>query len=219
MQQSRRHRHRHGCTEPDVQLRVAGADVVVDRAEQQRPPVELLLDGGHRFVADAEVDRADALHARQHPRRCPRPGGDDVCCGGLVHDVEVRLVGVARDELHGEQGRVTRILEEHARHPDALLVTEQPDDPCLAQHIAVLDRLQADGDDPANWTLATGDALSADELAELAFAWKACRAVKSNAILLAKDGASVGVGMGQVYRVDSCKLAVERAGAERARGS
>lgn len=85
--------------------------------------------------------------------------------------------------------------------------------------LQVTDRLQADGDDPANWTLATGDALSADELAELAFAWKACRAVKSNAILLAKDGASVGVGMGQVNRVDSCKLAVERAGEERARGS
>ncbi|MFF0382736.1 bifunctional phosphoribosylaminoimidazolecarboxamide formyltransferase/IMP cyclohydrolase [Streptomyces sp. NPDC004286] len=81
------------------------------------------------------------------------------------------------------------------------------------------DRLQADGDDPANWTLASGDALSPAELAELAFAWKACRAVKSNAILLAKDGASVGVGMGQVNRVDSCKLAVERAGEERARGA
>ncbi|MEV8429210.1 bifunctional phosphoribosylaminoimidazolecarboxamide formyltransferase/IMP cyclohydrolase [Streptomyces sp. HUAS 31] len=85
--------------------------------------------------------------------------------------------------------------------------------------LQVTDRLQADGDDPANWTLATGEALSADELAELAFAWKACRAVKSNAILLAKDGASVGVGMGQVNRVDSAKLAVERAGAERAQGS
>ncbi|SNX63492.1 IMP cyclohydrolase /phosphoribosylaminoimidazolecarboxamide formyltransferase [Streptomyces sp. TLI_55] len=85
--------------------------------------------------------------------------------------------------------------------------------------LQVTDRLQADGDDPANWTLATGEALSDAELAELAFAWKACRAVKSNAILLAKDGASVGVGMGQVNRVDSAKLAVERAGAERAQGS
>ncbi|MET9818007.1 bifunctional phosphoribosylaminoimidazolecarboxamide formyltransferase/IMP cyclohydrolase [Streptomyces sp. NPDC006355] len=85
--------------------------------------------------------------------------------------------------------------------------------------LQVTDRLQADGDDPANWTLATGEALSEAELAELAFAWKACRAVKSNAILLAKDGASVGVGMGQVNRVDSAKLAVERAGAERAAGS
>ncbi|MEV6399757.1 bifunctional phosphoribosylaminoimidazolecarboxamide formyltransferase/IMP cyclohydrolase [Streptomyces sp. NPDC051907] len=86
----------------------------------------------------------------------------------------------------------------------------------VVQH---LDLFQAEGDDPANWTLATGDALSADELQELAFAWRACRAVKSNAILLAKDGASVGVGMGQVNRVDSAKLAVERAGEERARGA
>ncbi|MEW2523467.1 bifunctional phosphoribosylaminoimidazolecarboxamide formyltransferase/IMP cyclohydrolase [Streptomyces sp. NPDC047071] len=85
--------------------------------------------------------------------------------------------------------------------------------------LQVTDRLQADGDNPASWTLATGDALSPGELAELAFAWRACRAVKSNAILLAKDGASVGVGMGQVNRVDSAKLAVERAGEERARGA
>jgi phosphoribosylaminoimidazolecarboxamide formyltransferase/IMP cyclohydrolase len=55
-------------------------------------------------------------------------------------------------------------------------------------------------------------------LADLEFAWKACRAVKSNAILLAADGASVGVGMGQVNRVDSCRLAVSRAG-DRAAGS
>ncbi|MFF7201899.1 bifunctional phosphoribosylaminoimidazolecarboxamide formyltransferase/IMP cyclohydrolase [Streptomyces sp. NPDC008141] len=85
--------------------------------------------------------------------------------------------------------------------------------------LQVTDRLQADGDDPSAWTLATGEALDAAELADLAFAWRACRAVKSNAILLAKDGASVGVGMGQVNRVDSAKLAVERAGEERARGA
>ncbi|MFF3563268.1 bifunctional phosphoribosylaminoimidazolecarboxamide formyltransferase/IMP cyclohydrolase [Streptomyces sp. NPDC002574] len=81
------------------------------------------------------------------------------------------------------------------------------------------DRLQATGDDPATWTLATGEPLADEELAELAFAWRACRAVKSNAILLAKDGATVGVGMGQVNRVDSAKLAVQRAGEERAAGS
>ncbi|MGV9250915.1 bifunctional phosphoribosylaminoimidazolecarboxamide formyltransferase/IMP cyclohydrolase [Streptomyces sp. NPDC003697] len=85
--------------------------------------------------------------------------------------------------------------------------------------LQVTDRLQAEGDDPAHWTLATGEALDAAGLEQLAFAWRACRAVKSNAILLAKDGASVGVGMGQVNRVDSAKLAVERAGAERARGA
>jgi phosphoribosylaminoimidazolecarboxamide formyltransferase/IMP cyclohydrolase len=81
-----------------------------------------------------------------------------------------------------------------------------------------VDHVDAEGDDPATWTLATGEAASSEVLADLAFAWKACRAAKSNAILLAKDGASVGVGMGQVNRVDSCKLAVQRAG-ERAAGS
>ncbi|WP_020392424.1 bifunctional phosphoribosylaminoimidazolecarboxamide formyltransferase/IMP cyclohydrolase [Kribbella catacumbae] len=80
------------------------------------------------------------------------------------------------------------------------------------------DVFQADGDDPSNWTLAAGEPASEQVLADLAFAWKACRAVKSNAILLASDGASVGVGMGQVNRVDSCRLAVSRAG-ERAAGS
>jgi phosphoribosylaminoimidazolecarboxamide formyltransferase/IMP cyclohydrolase len=81
-----------------------------------------------------------------------------------------------------------------------------------------MDHVDAPGDDPATWTLATGAAASDEELADLAFAWKACRAVKSNAILLASGGASVGVGMGQVNRVDSCRLAVARAG-ERAAGS
>ncbi|GGO52465.1 bifunctional purine biosynthesis protein PurH [Streptomyces daqingensis] len=85
--------------------------------------------------------------------------------------------------------------------------------------LQVRDRLQAAGDDPAGWRLATGEPLGAAELEELAFAWRACRAVKSNAILLSKDGATVGVGMGQVNRVDSAKLAVQRAGEERARGS
>lgn len=72
--------------------------------------------------------------------------------------------------------------------------------------------------DAAGWTLAAGDPADDATLADLAFAWRACRAVKSNAILLASGGASVGVGMGQVNRVDSCKLAVERAG-DRAAGS
>jgi phosphoribosylaminoimidazolecarboxamide formyltransferase/IMP cyclohydrolase len=74
------------------------------------------------------------------------------------------------------------------------------------------DRIDAPGDDPAGWRLVAGEAADADTLADLGFAWRAVRAVKSNAILLARDGASVGVGMGQVNRVDSCRLAVERAG-------
>ncbi|MDO5082068.1 bifunctional phosphoribosylaminoimidazolecarboxamide formyltransferase/IMP cyclohydrolase PurH [Arachnia propionica] len=80
------------------------------------------------------------------------------------------------------------------------------------------DRIDTIGDDPAAWELQAGEAVDRATLADLVFAWRACRAVKSNAILLAHDGASVGVGMGQVNRVDSCRLAVQRAG-ERAAGS
>jgi phosphoribosylaminoimidazolecarboxamide formyltransferase/IMP cyclohydrolase len=80
------------------------------------------------------------------------------------------------------------------------------------------DALDAPGDDPAGWRLVAGAAVDAATLRDLAFAWRACRAVKSNAILLAADGATVGVGMGQVNRVDSARLSVARAG-DRAAGS
>lgn len=73
------------------------------------------------------------------------------------------------------------------------------------------DIIDAEGDATENWTLAAGEPASPELLAELEFAWRAVRAVKSNAILLAKDGGTVGVGMGQVNRVDAAKLAVERA--------
>ena len=74
------------------------------------------------------------------------------------------------------------------------------------------------GDSAADWKLVAGSAVEAEVVADLEFAWRACRAVKSNAILLAADRASVGIGMGQVNRVDSCRLAVARAGC-RAAGS
>ncbi|WP_271800155.1 bifunctional phosphoribosylaminoimidazolecarboxamide formyltransferase/IMP cyclohydrolase [Dietzia maris] len=80
------------------------------------------------------------------------------------------------------------------------------------------DSLDADGDVVAGWTKACGDDADEQTLRDLLFAWRACRAVKSNAILLAQSGATVGVGMGQVNRVDSARLAVQRAG-ERVTGS
>jgi phosphoribosylaminoimidazolecarboxamide formyltransferase/IMP cyclohydrolase len=84
--------------------------------------------------------------------------------------------------------------------------------------VQMRDAVDAPGDDPSGWKLACGPALSEDDLAELAFAWRAVRSVKSNAILLAADRATVGVGMGQVNRVDAARLAVARAG-DRAAGS
>ncbi len=80
------------------------------------------------------------------------------------------------------------------------------------------DRIDAPGDDPSSWTLQSGEPADEETLRDLAFAWRAIRATKSNAILLAAAGATVGVGMGQVNRVDAARLAVSRAG-DRARGS
>jgi phosphoribosylaminoimidazolecarboxamide formyltransferase/IMP cyclohydrolase len=101
--------------------------------------------------------------------------------------------------------RLLTLPEGYGRYPTEL---RQVSGGVLVQ---VTDNVDADGDNPANWTLAAGEAADEKTLADLAFAWTACRAAKSNAILLASDGAAVGVGMGQVNRVDSCKLAVERA--------
>jgi len=74
------------------------------------------------------------------------------------------------------------------------------------------DLINADGDNSENWQQVSGAKVSAEVMSDLEFAWRSVRAVKSNAILLAKAGASVGVGMGQVNRVDSARLAVARAG-------
>jgi phosphoribosylaminoimidazolecarboxamide formyltransferase/IMP cyclohydrolase len=81
------------------------------------------------------------------------------------------------------------------------------------------DRFQSPGDEVSSWKLVAGSAADPATLADLEFAWRASRCVKSNGILLAKDLAAVGIGMGQVNRVDSARLAVSRAGAERAKNS
>lgn len=81
------------------------------------------------------------------------------------------------------------------------------------------DRFQSSGDEVSNWELVSGTAADSSMLADLEFAWRASRCVKSNGILLAKDQAAVGIGMGQVNRVDSARLAVSRAGADRAKNS
>ena len=81
-----------------------------------------------------------------------------------------------------------------------------------------MDLIDAPGDLPTNWKQVSGEPASANLIKELEFAWRSVRAVKSNAIVLSSNGASVGIGMGQVNRVDSARLAVTRAG-DRAKGS
>ncbi|MGA8255582.1 MAG: bifunctional phosphoribosylaminoimidazolecarboxamide formyltransferase/IMP cyclohydrolase [Nocardioides sp.] len=128
------------------------------------------------------------------------PGYEDGAVEVLQGKKNIRILECALDAVAGVETRPISggLLMQHADRVDAVV--------------------DGGGDDPSTWTLATGEAASPEVLADLAFAWKACRHAKSNAILLAKDGASVGVGMGQVNRVDSCKLAVDRAG-ERSRGA
>ena len=80
------------------------------------------------------------------------------------------------------------------------------------------DLIDAEGDSPKNWKQVSGNSVDLQVMKDLEFAWRSVRSVKSNAILLAKATASVGIGMGQVNRVDSARLAVSRAG-DRVRGS
>ena len=80
------------------------------------------------------------------------------------------------------------------------------------------DRIDAQGDSFAQWQQVSGEPVDQQTMKDLEFAWRSVRSVKSNAILLAKMTASIGIGMGQVNRVDSARLAVSRAG-EKVRGS
>lgn len=175
------------------------------------------------------ADVADA-HARAHA--C-----DPVSAFGGVIATNQRLTRAAAEQIAPV---FTEVVVAPAFDDDALAVLTQKKNVRLlvvdappAAHVETraisggmlvqsVDRIDAPGDDPAAWTLAAGDPADDATLADLAFAWRAVRAVKSNAILLADGGASVGVGMGQVNRVDSCRLAVERANTgdvERARGA
>jgi phosphoribosylaminoimidazolecarboxamide formyltransferase / IMP cyclohydrolase len=74
-------------------------------------------------------------------------------------------------------------------------------------------------DDPSGWQVATRRPPTRDERDALELAWRVARHVKSNAIVLVRDRAVVGIGAGQMSRVDSARLAVAKAGAERATGA
>jgi len=80
------------------------------------------------------------------------------------------------------------------------------------------DQIDAQGDSPEQWQQVSGESVDVQTLKDLEFAWRSIRSVKSNAIILASKTTAVGIGMGQVSRVDSARLAVSRAGV-RAKGS
>jgi len=142
------------------------------------------------------------------------PGFEPEALEILERKKAIRLLKLPEGMEHGDQ------VDFRAVSGGILMQTRDNIDAVVGEGAGGLDGDDgAGGDEPSRWSLVCGDQADAATLADLAFAWRAIRAVKSNAILLAKAGASVGVGMGQVNRVDSCQLAVTRAGADRAAGS
>lgn len=192
------------------------------------PTVAIIKHANPCGIASAAPDAADAIadaHRRAH--EC-----DPVSAfGGVIaanREVSVAMANTVKDIF-------TEVVVAPSFAPEALEILSQKKNIRLLQlpansHRDALEIRQISGgmlvqqpdvfDDfsSASWQLVAGTEADASTRRDLEFAWRACRAVKSNAILLAHDGASVGVGMGQVNRVDSCHLAVNRAG-ERASGS
>ena len=138
------------------------------------------------------------------------PAFDDDALAVLTEKKNIRLITCAAPTPGGLETRPVSggLLVQQRDAIDAQIERGEDDKPT-----------QGYGDDASRWTLVAGEPADEATLADLQFAWRAVRAVKSNAILLAKGGASVGIGMGQVNRVDSCHLAVNRAGADRAKGA
>jgi len=177
-----------------------------------------------------------AAHAKAHATDPVSAYGGVIAANGVITAAAAQQIAPVFTEVVVAPGFEPEALEilRAKKNIRLLVVPEAPSATVETRPISggllmqAADRFQADGDAPESWTLATGEAASPEVLADLAFAWKAVRAAKSNAILLAKDGAAVGIGMGQVNRVDSCRLSVERANTlaegesgpvERARGA
>nr|WP_092979495.1 bifunctional phosphoribosylaminoimidazolecarboxamide formyltransferase/IMP cyclohydrolase [Actinopolyspora righensis] len=176
----------------------------------------------------AVSDAGDVAEAHRKAHQC-----DPVSAfGGVIASNREVSVGMAEQiaevftEVVVAPGYAEGALEVLQRKKNVRILTAQPPQSGRVEMRAIsggllmqgADEIDADGDDPSNWTLACGDPVDEATLRDLEFAWRTCRAVKSNAILLADDEATVGVGMGQVNRVDSARLAVSRSG-ERAAGS
>jgi len=132
------------------------------------------------------------------------PGYEDAALGALTAKKNLRILRCPAPGGPAPDAPVGAAIEWRALDGGLLVQTA--------------DRLDAPGDDPATWVLKAGPGVTGALLADLAFAWRACRAAKSNAIVLASGGATVGVGMGQVNRVDSARIAVARS-AQRAKGA
>ena len=197
----------------DAALRAA-----FDHAE---PAVAIIKHANPCGIAIADVDAEDRIasaHAKAHFCDSTSAYGGVIAANRPVTKLMAEQIAGVFTEVIVAPGyeiaaleilsakKNLRILELPANFARESLEIRQISGGLLLQEPDKFDHLSV-----ANWTLVAGTKADPATLADLVFAWRACRAVKSNAILLAKDGASVGIGMGQVNRVDSCRLAVDRA--------
>jgi len=205
------------------------ADAAVRAAyDFAEPAVAVIKHANPCGIAIAPADAADPIAAAHAAAHACDPLS---AFGGVIAANRPVTVGMAETV----KDIFTEVVVAPAFDPEAIEILSRkknirlltlPTDFALAQRevkqisggFLVQDADRFTAFDQSTWTLVAGEPADDQTLADLAFAWKASRAVKSNAILLANQGASVGVGMGQVNRVDSCHLAVDRAG-DRAAGS
>jgi phosphoribosylaminoimidazolecarboxamide formyltransferase / IMP cyclohydrolase len=209
------------------------ADAAWRAAHDHAEPAVAIIKHANPCGIAVGADVAQA-HARAHATDPVSAYGGVIAANRVVTRAAAEQIAPVFTEVVVAPGFEPEALEVlQAKKNIRLLVIETADSAPAAVEtrpisggllVQTVDRYQAEGDDPASWTLAAGAPADDATLADLAFAWRAVRAAKSNAILLAAEGAAVGIGMGQVNRVDSCRLSVERANtlaedAERARGA
>ncbi len=205
------------------------ADAAWRAAHDHADPAVAVVKHANPCGIAVGTDVADA-HAKAHACDPLSAYGGVVAANRVITRAAAEQIAPVFTEVVLAPGYEPEALEILSRKKNLrlLVVDEAPQPPQQLRQISGgvlvqdVDRIDAPGDEPTTWRLVAGEPADDATLADLAFAWRAVRAVRSNAILLAHDGASVGVGMGQVNRVDSCRLAVDRANAEgqdRARGS
>jgi phosphoribosylaminoimidazolecarboxamide formyltransferase / IMP cyclohydrolase len=200
------------------------------------------LDAARTLLADLTDLGAQAAVIVKHANPCGAAIADslpDAYRKALASDRQssfggiVALSGEVDGDLASEISRVfTEILvapgfSEEAREilssrPNVRVLVAGPlVRPALSsKHVTGGVLLQASDavEDDSEYRLVTEARPSPEQMRDLIFAWRVARVVKSNAIVLAKDGATVGVGAGQMSRVDSSEIAVRKAG-KRAQGS
>ena len=161
----------------------------------------------------------DSAYLKAHACDPVSAFGGVIAANREVNETMAKAVSEVFTEVIAAPSFTKSAIEILSQKPSIRILTIEPSAPNLELRpisggaiVQNFDRIDADGDSPANWQLVAGKAATSAQLNDLQFAWKAVRAVKSNAILLASDLAAVGIGMGQVNRVDSARLAVSRAG-------